>query len=67
MTEEKTVTITQAEYDRLRAIEKAAQRAIQSAIVRKTSKKWHDTWLRDMNGLAVLVPATRRFDRDPLT
>jgi hypothetical protein len=34
------VTLTKAEYDRLRAVDKAASRAVQSATVRKISKDW---------------------------
>ena len=63
---EPTVTISKAEHDRLRAVEKAAQRAVMSATVRDTGSEWHEAWLRDMNARAQLVPSTRRFDLDPL-
>ena len=62
-----TVTITKAEYDHYRAVERAAQRAIMSATVRDTGQEWHDAWLHDLNELAILVPSTRIFERDPLT
>jgi hypothetical protein len=61
------VTITEAEYARLRAIAKAAQRVVMSATVRDTGSEWYEAWLADMNELAVLVPSTRIFEQDPLT
>jgi hypothetical protein len=62
-----TVTISQAEYQRLNAIAKAAQRVVMAATVRKTGPEWHAGYLADLNKLALLVPSTRRFDLEPLT
>jgi hypothetical protein len=61
------VTVAKDYLDRLEAIAKAAQRAVLSCASRHLGDDLHANWLKEMNELAVLVPSTRMFDRDPIT
>lgn len=61
------VTVDKEYLERLEAIAKAAQRAVLSCASRHMGDNFHANWLENMNELAVLVPSTRMFERDPIT
>lgn len=63
---EDNITIAKKEYDRLRAIEVAAVRAINITQLRNTTPEKHKRWIAAMNALGQSLPVTRRFDHDPL-
>ena len=64
--EEPRILVSKAEYDWLRAMAGAAQAVVTGADLRN-DPEFGARWLEKLNELALLVPSTRLYDRNPLT